>query len=345
PRRKIPVATLTFTGRDRYTTLRGTTSNCRRSAFSNGLEATAALSRKAFSEFDAMQMDGIDFERHDDGILQLFLQEQGLAAHAEDAKAMELLGMAPAQILSASEVRSLEPAIGKQVIGGILNPYDQFIDPASFVEALAARCLELGVRISTHEAVGEILPGRQGIVSIVTKRSEVHRAAAVVVAAGAQSGELLRKLGTKLPLQAGKGYGFDITRPPINFKRAIYLSDHKVAVTPLNSSLRLAGTMEFGSTDLRVDDRRAAGILRAAPHYFNSWSLQKTPVAWAGLRPMTPDGLPMIGHVPGHKNVFVAAGHAMLGITLGPITGSLLSSLILAGEEPSELTPFDPARF
>lgn len=124
----------------------------------------------------------------------------------------------------------------------------------------------------------------------------------------------------------------------------MYLSDHKVAVTPLDRGIRLAGTMEFGAENIEVDHRRAAGVAAAMRAYFPNWPV-RAPRPWSGLRPMTPDGLPVIGHLPTRAPIYVAAGHAMLGITLGPITGQLLSRQILTGEPDPLLAPFAPDRF
>jgi D-amino-acid dehydrogenase len=317
--------------------------SCRPSVYARGLAATAALSLHAVQAFDDLTVDGVAFERHKKGILMLFLDEAGVAPHARDLKTMESRGLPSAQVLTAQEVRNIEPAVSRHVTGGILCPQDEYVDPSSLVDGLAARCRELGVRMTTYQAVSDLVPRADGV-SVIAGLDR-HRASSVVVAAGVKTRSLLQRLGLQLPIRAGKGYGFDLETPSVDLRHGLYLSDHKVAATPLTSGLRLAGTMEFGSDDLAVDERRSSGILRAASHYFESWSPPPAPVAWSGLRPMTPDGLPMIGRIPGTAPIYVAAGHAMLGITLGPVTGSLIGSLIADGAAAPELAPFAPDRF
>jgi D-amino-acid dehydrogenase len=205
-----------------------------------------------------------------------------------------------------------------------------------------AQCRTVGVRIRTGSPVSDLVDAGDRV--RLTAGSERFEAGSLVIAAGVGSRHLAAQLGVGIPVRAGKGYGFDFRRPPVQVRHAVYLTDHKVAVTPLHSGLRIAGTMEFGSENRTVDSRRAAGIARAMPAYFSPWDAQ-LPQPWSGLRPMSPDGLPLIGRLPTRSAVYVATGHAMLGITLGPVTGSLLSSLVLDGIDSPLLEPFRPSRF
>jgi D-amino-acid dehydrogenase len=124
----------------------------------------------------------------------------------------------------------------------------------------------------------------------------------------------------------------------------MYLTERKVAVTPLTQGIRLSGTMEFGAEDATIDDRRIRGLHSAAGNYFEQWRPAPS-TAWSGLRPMTPDGLPIIGSLPTRPGVHVATGHAMLGITLAPVTGARMASIIVDGSEPADVAPFRPTRF
>ena len=158
---------------------------------------------------------------------------------------------------------------------------------------------------------------------------------AVVLAGGAWTPELARSVGLKLPMQAGKGYSMTLKEPVQLPELCSLLGEAKVAVTPMGSSLRIAGTLEVCGDDLRIRERRVQGIIKAVCRVFPQFESEhfEGVERWAGLRPCSPDGLPYVGKVPGRNHVLVATGHAMLGLSLGPITGRLVSQL-LNGEEP-----------
>jgi D-amino-acid dehydrogenase len=314
----------------------------RPSAFERGLEATAALAAGAIAAFDDLERAGVSFERHSDGVLLLFVDERGIEPHLRDLRTAERAGLPPALALDAREVADLEPGVGPKVVGGILCAGDEHVDPSSLIDGLMAQCLAAGVRFHSGAPVTDLVDDGDRV--SLTAGGERMEAGSLVIAAGVGSRDLAARLGVGIPIRAGKGYGFDFRRPPVQVHHAVYLTDHKVAVTPMDRGLRISGTMEFGSENRTVDSRRAAGIARAMPSYFSPWDAE-LPQPWSGLRPMSPDGLPVIGRLPTRSPVYVATGHAMLGITLGPVTGSLLSSLVLDGVESPLLAPFRPARF
>ncbi len=148
-------------------------------------------------------------------------------------------------------------------------------------------------------------------------------------------------------MHPGKGYSVDYTPAPTQLKAMVNLSDAKVAVTPMDGRLRLAGTMEFAGLDTAIHPLRVRAIQNAPTRYFVDWNPDRTPEIgpWAGIRPMTPDGLPIIGRLHGLPNAWVATGHGMLGVTLGPATGRGVAQAIGAGTVPAVLAPFDPQRF
>jgi D-amino-acid dehydrogenase len=314
----------------------------RPSVFTRGLEATAALAADAIGAFDELERLGVSFERHSDGVLMLFVDERGIEPHLHDLRAAERFGVPAAVALDPREVAELEPAVGPGVVGGILCGGDQHVDPSTLVDGLMTQCRVAGVRIRTGAPVTDLVDAGDRV--RLTAGTEQLEAQSLVIAAGVGSRDLAARLGVHLPVRAGKGYGFDYRRPPVQVRHAVYLTDHKVAVTPLHNGLRIAGTMEFGAENGAIDARRASGVANAMPAYFSPWDAP-VPKPWTGLRPMSPDGLPVIGRLPTRSAVYAATGHAMLGVTLGPVTGSLLSSLVLDGAHSPVLDPFSPARF
>jgi D-amino-acid dehydrogenase len=174
----------------------------------------------------------------------------------------------------------------------------------------------------------------------------------VVVAAGAWTPRVLAPLRVPVPIEAGKGYSIDLAQPPLPepVGRPLYLHETRVAITPLDGMIRLAGTMEFSGLNHHVREERVEAIARSAGWAIRGWP-ERTPIAgsgvrvWNGPRPMTPDGLPVIGWLPGYRNIAVASGHAMLGLTLAPATGEAVAELVTTGRAPEVIAPFDAARF
>jgi len=177
--------------------------------------------------------------------------------------------------------------------------------------------------------------GSGRIDNVMTARGAVD-ADEFVICGGAWTAEIARQLKLRLPMQAGKGYSLTLPTPRKQPAHAMILSEARVAVTPMGSALRFGGTMEITGNDLSVNPARIRGIVKAVTTYlpdFSADDLQQVQ-PWAGLRPCSPDGLPYIGRFASFDNLSVAAGHAMMGLSLGPITGKLMSEL-LSGAAPS----------
>jgi D-amino-acid dehydrogenase len=168
-----------------------------------------------------------------------------------------------------------------------------------------------------------------------------------VLSAGSWSPQLARALGIKLPMQAGKGYSLTLPRPRQSPQFCAILTEARVAVTPMDGALRFAGTMEIAGLNEDITPARVRGIIDAVPRYYPD--LERADFEgiqpWRGLRPCSPDGLPYLGRTARYSNLVVATGHAMMGITLGPITGSLAAD-ILSGEKPGlDLALLSPDRY
>lgn len=250
--------------------------------------------------------------------------------------------------LSGDELRDLEPALGEHAHAGLHCPQERHVDPASLVKGLENRCRELGVRFLHDSRVTDIRFRGPMATSILAGGEEVS-GDLFVLAAGVHTGPLARLAGFPLPIQPGKGYGFDDTSGLVTLRHSVYLGEAKVAITPLSDRLRFAGTMEFGSSDAAIDPHRLRGIVRSAHNFLPAFRSASQPRGWTGLRPMTPDGLPVIGPLPGKDNVLVASGHGMLGVTLTPMTAEIISSIVKGGQQASGIAltarPFAPQRF
>ena len=312
-----------------------------------GLEATAALNRRTMSLFDALRADGVAFEEHRDGLAFVYHSRHELARDHAALAPLRPFGY-DAPLLDAQAMRELEPALTRAVVGGYRFPQERHVRPDSLVTGLEARLRRGGVDLRTGVAVTGI-EHRDGRVSALATTAGRVAAEAVVVCAGAWTPAVMLLAGVRVPIEAGKGYGLDYAPPPAlpdPIRAPLYLHEARVAVTPLAGLVRLAGTMELAGLNGRIAPRRAAAIAAAGAASVRGWPTDPSrATVWVGFRPMTPDGLPVIGLAPGFGNLAVAGGHAMLGVTLAPATGEAIAALLTTGRAPDVILPFDPGRF
>jgi D-amino-acid dehydrogenase len=307
--------------------------------YSAGMAAMVALGSRALSAFDALRDDGVEFEMHADGLLFVAHDEHELEAELTALREQQALGYAGRiEPLDGAAARALEPALAPGVVGGILAADERHVRPETLTAGLAAR-----LQVREHTKVERL--ERDGGGWKLTAGAEVIRGEHVVLALGAATGRLLAPLGIRLPLEGAKGYSFTDPAPAVRPRRPLYLLESKVAVSPYDGGLRFAGTLELGSRDPGVDPRRLRALDDAGARYLTGWRANPARAGWAGQRPLLPDGLPAIGPVPGHDGLFVATGHAMLGITLAPATAEILAPAVLSGRPALELAPFSVARF
>ncbi len=246
------------------------------------------------------------------------------------------------ELIGGDEARRREPALSDTVQAAIIIHGQRYIRPVDFVEALAASVRERGAQIVTgSEVLGLEDIGSGGVrVDATGEGAGLHDA--VVVASGAWLGELVAQFGVRQVVQAGRGYSFSVetTQMP---RGPLYFPATRVALTPLGDRLRVAGMMEFRRPDSPLDPRRITAIVESTRPLLRGADLDHRQDEWVGSRPVTADGLPLVGATTSER-VFVAGGHGMWGITLGPITGQLLAEQITTGQVPAALTPFDPLR-
>lgn len=238
--------------------------------------------------------------------------------------------------LTGEEARTVEPALSPAIGAAIRLHGQRYITPSDYVGALAAAVRDRGGRIVGGVQVGTLRD--RG--SAVVVAGETYDAA--VVATGAWLNQLTAQFGVKVPVQAGRGYSFTV---PVDHLPAgpVYFPAQRVACTPAGERLRVAGMMEFRPAEAALDTRRIEAIVDAARPLLRGADLDHRRDEWVGARPCTPDGLPLIGATRSPR-VFVAGGHGMWGITLGPATGRLLATRMVTGSQPPELSPFDPLR-
>ena len=300
------------------------------------------LSRDLYSDIRAEE--NFNFQLKKDGLLMMCKTEHMLEEEAHVLALANKEGL-PARMLSAEEVQQKMPNADLDIKGAAFYECDHHTTPGEFMEELKTLLQAKGVQFVKNEKVTDFDTSSGTLSNVKTASGKTFVADEVILATGAWAGELNKKLGLKILMQAGKGYRINsetetgITLPSI-------LCEAKVAVTPMNGFTRFAGTMEIAGINHNINKARVEAIAEAVPRYFNNVviSEQEKDEAQCGLRPVTPDGLPYIGRPSKWKNLTIAAGHAMMGWSLGPGTGLLVSEII-DGKKPSlDLGVYNPDR-
>jgi len=292
------------------------------------------LSRESLDAFRALAADGIDGGFEETGCLTLHASEEH--AHAEAAtETGRALG---ARLLTGDEARELEPALTARVRAAVLFPAEARCDPVKLAGAVGAAAEGRGVRLRTGvEAYG------LGSGGVETTHGPV-RAGRVVVAAGAWSGRLARTAGVRLPLQGGKGYAAEWAPAEAPVRMPLYLHDHRVVANPMGGErTRMTGGLLLDGLDESFDGRRVRAIAAAAEQMLGVTAPPR--LTWRGLRPCTPDGLPVIGAHHRAPDTIFATGHGMLGVTLAPLTGRLVASIAGGSQAHPALERLSPERF
>ena len=285
-----------------------------------------------------------DFGLGTAGVAYVYNTEEGLANGRKEAAHIATVGL-QAEELDRDGVREFA-GLESTAIGGMLHPYDGHVTPGKYVHALAELFERGGGTIERHTAVrGFETDGRR--VSGVVTDNGVLAADEVVLAAGSWSPAIASRLGVKLPIQPAKGYSVRFRRPENAPAVPLIFGEARVAMTPMGDTMRLAGTLEMAGMDLSIDQRRLDAVRGSAGLYFPALDASKLEFVeeWAGLRPLSPDGLALLGRWPSYDNLTIAAGHGTMGVSTSPASGKLVAQII-TGEEPlTDLAPLDPTRF
>jgi D-amino-acid dehydrogenase len=309
-----------------------------------GMRAIAGLALRADSLYDELAADGVQLEMRPYGVVHAFAHRARAEAGLRKLLPLAELGFQlPNRVIDGRQLREIEPALGDIVTAGFVIPSERAVYPPSLLGGLRARLVEMDVCIREHRPVSGFRTDSSAI-RAVRCGDETLEIDEVVLAAGVWTRPLAAKLGVRVPLEAGKGYSFTISPEPMP-AHCLHLDEVKVAATPFTAGLRVGGTMELSGTDTHLNRRRLAAVARAAAPYLRSWRPESIREEWMGMRPVTPDGLPIIGRPRRWRNLAIAAGHAMQGVMLAPPTGHLLARVVLGEADAEELRPFSPDRF
>jgi D-amino-acid dehydrogenase len=292
------------------------------------------------------EQTGNAFELRTEGLLNLCKTPEALDHEAKGlARLANELGV-EARLLDAQQTAALAQGVRIDVFGSIYFPIDAHLTPSKLIPALVALLKQKRVKLLWNTSVDAWRTAAGRVTAVSTSAGDLV-ADEYVIATGSWTPQALRSLGLRLPMQPGKGYSLTIEQARFRFTKPMILTECRVAVTPMGDSLRFGGTMEIsGHTDaIRLE--RVEQIIAAAQSYFPDFRADDFAgiSPWFGYRPVSPDGLPYVGRFAQWANLTAACGHAMLGVTLAPITGLLVAEM-LTGRKPSvNMTPLHPDRF
>jgi D-amino-acid dehydrogenase len=300
-------------------------------------------SSKLTKEMSAVK--GMEFGLSHRGIVLLYNTERGKKSCLHEHELAERLGL-ESTMLDLDQLHDQDPGIGFRAPGGLFFPADSHLVPATFVKNLSDYLLGKRIVVVSNSPISKFMTSESRVTAVVTPSAQ-YEAGDFVMAGGAWAPLLLRDIGIRMHLQAGKGYSITLERPAVNPTRPYILSERRVAVTPFATSLRFAGTMELAGIDTSINMPRVEAILDAVPQYFENIARPSSSAGmiWGGMRPVTPDGLPYIGRFKQFGNLIAATGHAMLGISLAAVTGKLVSEIISNQKPSHDLELVNPNRY
>ncbi|TBO41331.1 NAD(P)/FAD-dependent oxidoreductase [Pedobacter kyonggii] len=306
------------------------------------LRDLSLLSKKLYEGL-AKEPD-FDFELTNNGILAFYKTEKAGEEEAHlAARAIELgLDMA---VLTAEECRALQPDLKLDVLGAVHYRCDAHLYPTKLMNALLQYLLNNGVKIERGRAVDKIETAGNRIMKVFTGNT-IWEADQYVLATGSWSPAVAKMADVKISLMPGKGYSFMEPEPQQRLTIPALLCEARVAITPMNGQIRYGGTMELDKINTRINMQRVKGIVESVPAYFPDLkpALPAEKDIWYGFRPSSPDGLPYIGRSEKRENLIIATGHGMMGLSLGPATGLLVSQIASGMATDLKMEPFAVVR-
>lgn len=316
--------------------------HCRTGYWRRAVQHYQPLLAESLPAFETLAAEGVDVAAQDSPVVAAFTTRHEAERLVRELTELRRLGV-PLEFgeLERADLQALRPQLSQRVDAGVRVDGQRFLDPGQFIARLAQSVVGRGATIRPRFTATRVA-AHHGRVSVYPEQGPPVTADVAVIANGAHLNHLARQHGVRTRVQAGRGYSFSVpTDAPVT--GPIYLPGVRVACTPYENGLRVAGTMEFRAPDEAVDVKRVDAIVASARHLLTGvrWDERSRP--WVGSRPVTADALPLVGATR-HPGVYVAGGHGMWGVTLGPVTGQLLAEEITTGKQPPELLPFNPLR-
>ena len=320
----------------------GFVKSCLPSKYEQGRAALSALQNCAVAaDQSLLQLTGSEDLIKAKGCLALFDSQQAIEDARVGDMAERIQQGVSLEFLSAGEVADLEPDLSAFHAGGVFYPNTRFtVSPVALSQRYAEHFVAQGGSIVLDEVL-EISPQGPGV--RVRCSDSVSQFDKLVLCAGVASKKLLKPMGCNFPLVSERGYHLTLDTDGKKLSRPVGWLDKAVFLTPMSDGVRLAGTAEFAYADAPLNPQRASVMLEHAKVMLGQEPEIRS--TWVGSRPSTPDSLPVIGTLKQYPQISVAFGHGHLGLTLGAVTGQLISECIRGVQTSVDLTPFAPERF
>ncbi len=307
------------------------------------LKNLSLLSKALYQEFRDEHPES-KIALQEEGLMMVYQTESIEKEEIEFAHLARKHGL-EAEILSPEDIGKVEPNLEVKARGAVLFPGDAHLDPGKLYGFLKDYLEEKGVKFLTNTQVKGFEKSSDKVTAIITDQRKID-AEKVILCGGSWSGELAKMLGFYLPMMGGKGYSFLQENKP-EIKQATILTEMKVAVSPYGDQIRFGGTMEIAGTNQKININRVKGIYESINRYYPDFEAKfpEENQIWKGLRPCSPDGLPYIGFAPGYSNVLVNSGHSMMGVSLAPGSGKIITELHQQKDSAIEIKGFEVGRY
>ncbi len=308
------------------------------------IAALTELAKFSLKQFANYKVElGMHFGFEQKGLLMVAQTNEGVSSAQLNMRIVGDHGI-PGKFLNASEVKALEPSLTGPIRGGVYFPEEAHCEPFQIVQALAEAAKKRGVTILSNAEVYNFETTGKSIQAIETTRGRFE-AKEFLLATGTWSNSLGKALGIRIPIRGGKGYAITVNSFDPSPKIPIMITERKIAVTPRNGSVRLAGTLELVDQDYSITTSRLNAIIEGSRQCFNFPKDLEITELWRGLRPCTPDGVPIIGYAKEFSNLFIATGHQMMGLKTAPGTARLAAEMMTKAKPSFDPNPFRADRF
>jgi D-amino-acid dehydrogenase len=306
--------------------------SCGRSRYETGSRILLEMGRWSLELMQAELAAEEDGPFSGEGVLFPYYGRNHWIRAVQEARSRRGVGL-ETKVLSAGEARDAEPSLDRSVLGALLQKADRRAEPERLLGLLEGALQREGVsRLRTRVYALDAGPG--GSVERVRTTRGTLRAGQVLLAAGAGTGGILRSMGGWLPIRAGTGWSVSFGTAESSPGRGTLLEEARVGIVPWQLGFRVTGGLELSGREAGISRSRVQRVLRLARSYLPGLDYTGRPLVWRGERPLTPDGLPILGRMPDSGNLWVAAGHANLGLTLGPASGSMIAGAMGGYGEP-----------
>jgi D-amino-acid dehydrogenase len=307
------------------------------------VECLVVLSQKSLNEYEKLSKKHPEINFEQKGLLMVSRTQAGVDAAVEELNYVQEFGV-PGKNLNSDDIQAMEPALKQPLLGGVYFSHEAMAEPFRVVQAMAQEIREGGGEILENVQLHDLVIENNQVTQALTSIGPIQ-AKQVIMATGGWSKGLAKMLRLRVPILGGKGYAMIVPTLEKQPQYPMMLVEKKIAITPRQGSLRIAGTLELVDQDFSITERRVKAIEKGAREFLYLPEKLEVKELWAGLRPCTPDGVPLIGYHKQIHNLVLAVGHQMLGLQSGAGTGLLVADLVEGKKPFVETGVLDPNRF